>query len=183
VKLGDVRTAIETVLADSPDVEGPPAEIATRAARDRSAQGVNRRPRRVVGRQQRGARDQEEHPGPAGRPEGVLQVLRGRKSRRCCRNVSVFSGASHGSWGGLGWVTASSRADRQLFVNSRNSIPDQPRGMQRCRLCLPGCLPSNRTSWRRLLTSRLRGQPSEWARDVTHSTPRSAAIRGPDGRL
>jgi ATP-dependent Clp protease ATP-binding subunit ClpC len=34
VKLGDVRTAIETVLADSPDVEGPPAEIATRAAHE-----------------------------------------------------------------------------------------------------------------------------------------------------
>jgi len=32
VKLGGVRTAIETMLAESPDVERPPGEIATRAA-------------------------------------------------------------------------------------------------------------------------------------------------------
>ena len=34
VKLEGVRTAIESMLADSPDVEGPPAEIAARAAHE-----------------------------------------------------------------------------------------------------------------------------------------------------
>jgi ATP-dependent Clp protease ATP-binding subunit ClpC len=34
VKLGGVRTAIESMLTEPPDVEGPPAEIATRAAHE-----------------------------------------------------------------------------------------------------------------------------------------------------
>jgi ATP-dependent Clp protease ATP-binding subunit ClpC len=34
VKLGDVRTAIETLLAESPPLEGAPGEIAIRAARE-----------------------------------------------------------------------------------------------------------------------------------------------------